>query len=130
MASTVLVRGVVFDGLRVDHPAVSGLLDTLAPVAEAELAYLQDLDDRHWSRWEEEKPEFPENDGPVFLIGTCALGDATDVEPTGNRIADAHLAGLTREHGLAVVPTDSDFGKFRGAAWFKPVTGEERRCSA
>jgi hypothetical protein len=78
VASTVLVRGVVFDGLRVDHPAVSGLLDTLAPVVAAEVAHLQALEDRHWFRWDEEEPEFPEDDGPLFLIGTCVLGDATE----------------------------------------------------
>jgi hypothetical protein len=25
----------------------------------------------------EDEPEFPEQDGPVFLLGTCALSDAT-----------------------------------------------------
>jgi hypothetical protein len=77
VAADVLVRAVAFDGLRVDHPAVSRLLDTLAPIAEAELAYEQDLAD--WREWddEEEKPEFPELDGPVFQIGAGALGDAT-----------------------------------------------------
>lgn len=77
VAASVLVRAVVFDGLRVDHPAVSRLLDVLAPVAEAELAYEQGLDDWYSAGWEDEKPEFPELDGPVFQIGTCALGDAT-----------------------------------------------------
>ena len=77
VAASVLVRAVAFDGLRVDHPAVSRLLDTLTPIAEAELAYEQDLEDWYSSGWDEEKPEFPEMDGPVFLIGTCALGDAT-----------------------------------------------------
>ena len=77
VAASVLVRAVVFDGLRVDHPAVSMLLDVLAPIAQAELAHEQALEDWYSSRWdEEEKPEFPELDGPVFLIG-CALGDAT-----------------------------------------------------
>jgi hypothetical protein len=52
VAANVLVRAVVFDGLRVDHPAVSSVLDV---------------------------PKFPEMDGPVFLIGACALGDATEV---------------------------------------------------
>jgi hypothetical protein len=76
VAASVLVRAVVFDGLRVDHPTVSMLLDVLAPIAQAELAYEQALDDWYSSGWDEEKPEFPELDGPVFLIG-CALGDAT-----------------------------------------------------
>ena len=39
VATAVLVRAVVFDGLRVDHPAARMLLDVLAPAAEAELAY-------------------------------------------------------------------------------------------
>lgn len=51
------------------------------------------------------------------------------VGPTGNLIPDAHLAALAREHGLTVVSTDSDFGKFRGVAWLNPVTGEARRSS-
>jgi hypothetical protein len=94
VAADVLVRAVAFDGLRVDHPAVSRLLDTLAPIAEAELAYEQDLDD--WRGWddEEEKPEFPELDGPVFQIGSCALGDAT-LAVVGEDPLDEVLAALS-----------------------------------
>jgi hypothetical protein len=78
VAARVLVRAVVFDGLRVGHPAVSRLLDVLAPIAEAELTHEQALENWHCSGWdEEEEPEFPELDGPVFQIGACALGDAT-----------------------------------------------------
>jgi hypothetical protein len=104
VAASVLVRAIVFDGLRADHPAVSRLLDVLAPIAEAELAHEQDLE--HWpsSRWdEEEKPEFPELDGPVFLI-SGALGDATlavvGEDPLGEVLAvlspalDAAVPGL------------------------------------
>jgi hypothetical protein len=76
VAASVLVRAVVFDGLRVDHPAVNILLDVLAPIAQAELAHEKALDDWYSSGWDDEKPEFPELDGPVFLIGG-ALGDAT-----------------------------------------------------
>ncbi len=77
VAATVLVRAVVFEGLRVDHPAVSRLLDVLALIAEAEFAHTQNLDDPYSFGQDEEEPAFPEMDGPVFLIGTCALGDAT-----------------------------------------------------
>jgi hypothetical protein len=77
VADSVLVRAVVFDGLRVDHPAVSRLLDVLAPVAEAELAYEEALED-YSSGWDEERPEFPWMDGPVFLLGG-ALGDASSL---------------------------------------------------
>jgi hypothetical protein len=76
VAASVLVRAVVFDGLRVDHPTVSVLLDALVPIAQAELAHEQALEDWYSSGWDDEKPEFSELDGPVFLIG-CALGDAT-----------------------------------------------------
>lgn len=78
VAASVLVRAVVFDGLRVDHPAVSRLLDVLTPVAEAEIAHQEDLENWWAYGWDEDEPEFPEMDGPVFLIGTCALGDATE----------------------------------------------------
>jgi hypothetical protein len=80
VAASVLVRAVVFDGLRVDHPAVSRLLDVLTPVARAEIAHQEALERGYASGWDEEEdeePEFPEMDGPVFRIGTCALGDAT-----------------------------------------------------
>ena len=77
VAASVLVRAVVFDGLRVDHPAVSMLVDVLAPIAEAELAYDEAIEERLVSGWDEDRPEFPDLDGPVFLIGTCALVDAT-----------------------------------------------------
>ena len=58
------------------------------------------------------------------------LGEIVEnVGPTGNLIPDAHLAALAREHGLTVVSTDTDFGKFRSVAWLNPVTGEERRAA-
>jgi hypothetical protein len=94
MAATVLVRAVVFDGLRVDHPAVSRLLDVLAPIAEEELEHQQDLEDWYSSGWDEEKPEFPEDDGPVWLIGSCALGDAT-LAVVGEDPLDEVIAALS-----------------------------------
>ncbi len=39
VAVSALIRAVVFDGLRRDHPDISAVLDVLAPVVEAELAY-------------------------------------------------------------------------------------------
>jgi hypothetical protein len=91
VASTALIRGAVFDGLQVDHPVVSDLLDMLAPVAEAELAYgevIQSPVHRGWSELDEGDPHFPEDDGPVVLLGACALIDATwalvGTEPLGS----------------------------------------------
>lgn len=79
VATYALIRAVVFDGLTVDHPAVSTLLQTLAPIAKAELAYGEAMED--WLNLgglecDEAEPEFPELDGPVFLLGGCALVDA------------------------------------------------------
>jgi hypothetical protein len=51
----------------------------LAPIAEAELAYRKAADAAMYqigTDWDEDEPEFPEQDGPVFLIGTCVLVDA------------------------------------------------------
>jgi hypothetical protein len=39
VATNALVRVVVYDGLGLDHPAVSTLLEVLAPIAEADLAH-------------------------------------------------------------------------------------------
>ncbi len=79
VAANALVRAVVFDGLGLDHPAVSTLLEVLAPIAEAELAYGEAADAAMYGGgldWDEDEPEFPEQDGPVFLLGACALMDA------------------------------------------------------
>jgi hypothetical protein len=79
VATHALVRAVVFDNLGLDHPAVRTLLEVLAPIAEAELAYRKAADAAMYqigTDWDEDEPEFPEQDGPVFLIGTCVLVDA------------------------------------------------------
>jgi hypothetical protein len=85
VAANALIRAVAFDGLRPGHLVVSTLLDLLGPVAEAELAYGSAMEswlDRHGPRPREQEPaepepEFPEEDGPVSLLGTCVLTDAT-----------------------------------------------------
>jgi hypothetical protein len=79
VATNALIRAVAFDGLGLDHPAVRMLLETLAPIAEAELAYGKAVEawlNRPALYWDEDEPEFPEMDGPVFLLGSCALMDA------------------------------------------------------
>ncbi len=80
VAASALVRAVVFDGLTVDHLVVSRLLDVLTPIAVAELAYreaIEDWLDRGGTECGDGEPDFPELDGPVFLLGGCALVDAT-----------------------------------------------------
>ena len=80
VAAWVLVRAVVLDGLGVEDPAVAALLGVLAPVVEAELAA------REVAAAEARRdglepgaitPDFPDEDGPVFVIGCCALVHAT-----------------------------------------------------
>jgi hypothetical protein len=79
VAVKALIRAVVFDGLGLDHPAVRQLLEVLAPIAEAELAYGKAADAAMYQigmDWDEDVPEFPEDDGPVFELGACVLMDA------------------------------------------------------
>jgi hypothetical protein len=80
VAVNALVRAVAFDGLRAGHPAVSGLLDMLAPIARKQLAQRMAAEARlsqGWPEWEDDEPENAELDGPVFLLGGCVLTDAT-----------------------------------------------------
>jgi len=80
VALSVLVRAVLLDGVPVGDPPVQAILGVLAPVAEAEFA-----DGRAASRAASgagagvaaAEPELPELDGPVSLLGTFALIDAT-----------------------------------------------------
>jgi hypothetical protein len=80
VAVSVLVRAVLLDGVPVDDPAVQALLGVLAPVAEAEFSYGQAASLAAFgigTTGMGDEPEFPEQDGPVFLLGACALIDAT-----------------------------------------------------
>jgi hypothetical protein len=80
IALSVLVRAVLLDGMPADHPKVQALLGVLAPVAEAEYSYGQAANlAAHGigTAGTADEPEFPEQDGPLFLLGTCALIDAT-----------------------------------------------------
>jgi len=77
IAMSALVRAVVFDGLTLDHPAVSMLLGVLAPIAEAELAYARAEASMYstGADWDDDVPEFPTLDGPVYLLGERTLVD-------------------------------------------------------
>jgi len=41
--------------------------------------------------------------------------------PRSNLVADAHLAALALEHGLALCSTDGDFARFPGLRWENPL---------
>jgi hypothetical protein len=77
IAMSALVRAVVFDGLILDHPAVSMLLGVLAPIAETELAHARAEASLYSdvSNWHDDGPEFPVLDGPVYLLGERTLVD-------------------------------------------------------
>lgn len=94
VATWVLVRAVILDGVPLDDPVVSGLLGVLARFAVAEFdcggAWAAGAgtggagaggagrasDGRPGTGPAGDEPGFPEQDGPVFLLGTCALVDA------------------------------------------------------
>ena len=94
VATWVLVRAVILDGVPLDDPAVSGLLRVLGQFAVAEFARGgaeygeaeyggacaggagRARDSRPGTGPAGGEPGFPAQDGPVFLLGTCALVDA------------------------------------------------------
>lgn len=50
------------------------------------------------------------------------LRAATDVEPTGNLVSDAHLVAIMYEHGIGTIWTrDRDFRKFDGVRVRDPL---------
>jgi uncharacterized protein len=40
----------------------------------------------------------------------------------GGLVTDAQLAALAIDHGVAVVSSDADFGRFAGVTWINPLT--------
>jgi hypothetical protein len=78
VAANVLIRAVAFDRLDPGHPAVTALLDALAPVIEAELRYWPVA--CYWLLSDEVQqtqpaPGFPVLDGPVACL-SMFLADA------------------------------------------------------
>ena len=47
----------------------------------------------------------------------------TELDLRGNLVADAVLAALCEEHGLAIVSADSDFARFTEIEWLNPTVG-------
>lgn len=80
VAALVLIRAVVLDGLGLEDPAMAALLEALAPVVRAELAACAGAAAearRDGPPPGTIAPEGFDGDGPVFVIGCCALIQAT-----------------------------------------------------
>lgn len=50
------------------------------------------------------------------------LDQLLDGEQSHRLVADAHLAALALEHGLALCSSDGDFARFPGLRWQNPLT--------
>jgi len=121
VAAWVLVRAVVLDGRGAQDPAVAALVAVLAPVVEAELAATAAAAAE--ARREGLDPgaigaDFPEEDGPVFIIGCCALVQATwtaigddplaEVLDVVSPLVDRAVPGRGRDVAEALVGAFSD----------------------
>jgi hypothetical protein len=98
VAVNTLIRAVAFDGLDVGHPAVSALLDALAPVVKMEVRCWPAV--LSWLRSEERQrnqpaPGFPLLDGPVASLGTYILSYAA-LAVTGGNPGNDEVAVLSR----------------------------------
>ena len=69
--------------------------------------------------WLDAEPVWTPEPGPGHRATLRRL--VTDLDLRGNLVADAVLAALCIEHGLAVVSADSDFARFPEIEWINPV---------
>ncbi len=67
-------------------------------------------------------------DAPTVWTPTPGLGHrqilgrlVNTLDLRGNLVADAALAALAIEHGLALISADSDFARFRELHWINPT---------
>lgn len=60
--------------------------------------------------------------GPTERHAGTLAGLLTAYDLRGNLIADADLAALAIEHGLAICSADTDFARFREIHWINPIT--------
>lgn len=140
VAMSVLVRAVLLDGVPVDDPKVQALLGVLAPVAEAEYSYGQAANLAAFgigTAGMGDEPEFPEQDGPMFLLGTLALIDAMEAvigkdslqdvlgvltpllddalpEPGGQVVAEALVRAFSHHYRCEMPGDDKVLERFAG----------------
>jgi uncharacterized protein len=58
---------------------------------------------------------------PTARHADVLAGLLAGVGAGGNLVNDAHLAALAVEHAATIVTFDSDFGRFPGVQWVRPV---------
>lgn len=107
VATDALIRAVSYDGLGLNHPAVSTLLEVLVPIAEP--------------NWDKDLPEFPEEDGLVFQLGGCALVDAVWAVVGVDSLSDV-LGVLLPLLGDAVLPWTLRLPPTRSSAPLPSIT--------
>jgi hypothetical protein len=97
LATKVLIRAVVFDGLEIGHPAVGALTTMLAPVIGAELDSREAV--RSWlaadHRNRQPVPGFPVLDGPLLILSQCVVAKSTRAV-AGSNPGSEELAVLSR----------------------------------
>jgi hypothetical protein len=124
IATEALIRALVFDGLSLEHPAVSALLEPLASVVEAEIDHMRALDDDPYSIGpfgNDDEVGFPALDGPVFLLGRAL------VEAVWAAVGDDLLADVDRvlKHALDGVVPGLDAQSLVGALIATSYTWED-----
>lgn len=138
VAMEILIRSVAVDGRDVDDPAVQSLCEAVRPLAEAELADAQEAEtdaEEDGFRRMGHVPGFEDEDGPVFLLGCCALVDAIwtligddPLEPVlemlAQRLAGARLGVQVSRHGVGIDATPSA----RTTGFWKPERSTWMTC--
>lgn len=76
VAVSALIRAVVLDGVPIADPLVSKVIGLLGPAVDAEVQFATSSG-RGSQPIGGTEGGFPEDDGPVFLLGACCLVDAT-----------------------------------------------------
>ena len=69
--------------------------------------------------WLDAEPVWTPEPGPGYRATFGRL--LTGLDLRANLIADAALAALCIEHGLAIVSADSDFARFPEIEWINPI---------
>jgi hypothetical protein len=76
IAVSALIRAVILDRVLVTDPSVTKVVRLLGPAVDAEVRYAAS-DSRGSQPIGGVEGGFPEDDAPLFLLGTCCLVDAT-----------------------------------------------------